>query len=201
MRIRLNDEFENLYKEYQSATSVADKKIRLKLNEIISCYGECGIGERTFSDEIIKKFCELIQILKEQDTTRDGYTVLQNANSFIALKQKEMHYSCDQELLNAFYDYYIQQMSAATIKDYVARINTFVNRYMLSVPGVVELLKREQAGRDEILFLYKYLDLIIANFNTCDESGESVKQKVNIRSALKKLNEFKHMQEARMYIR
>ena len=201
MRIMLNDEFENLYKQYQNAVSVEDKKIRLKLNEIISCYSECGIGEHPFADEITKKFCELVKILKEQNNANAEYKVPQNANGFIASKQREIEYGCDQELLNAFYEYYIQQMSAATIKDYVARVNTFVNKYMLSVPGVVQLLKREEVRRDEILFLYKYLDLIIANFNTCDENGNPVKQKINIRSALKKLNEFKHIQEAQNYIR
>ena len=90
-----------------------------------------------------------------------------------------------------------------TMRDYVARIQTFANGYLLDLPRVAELWHREneQARVDSVLFTYNHLELILASFETkeYDQNGEKVlnKQKNNIRSALRKLNEFKIAQSAR----
>ena len=44
---------------------------------------------------------------------------------------------------------------------------------------------------EPIVFIYNNLELIIAKMKTTDEEGKVVKQRLNIRSALRKLNEFK----------
>ncbi|MBE6789256.1 MAG: hypothetical protein E7539_06305 [Ruminococcaceae bacterium] len=91
----------------------------------------------------------------------------------------------------------------STMRDYVARIQTFANGYLMEIPRIAEIWHREinNTPIDPILFTYKHLELILASFETKEYSltGEKVlnKQKNNIRSALRKLNEFKREVEAR----
>lgn len=123
-------------------------------------------------------------------------------------------FTCDRELLQAFYNHYknkeqidyldiwalerrMREMPPAerkenqkkinpTMKDYAARISTFANRYLY------EMFDFQQLGQmDPVLFTYENIELILATFKTRDDNGEIVKQRVNIRSALRKLNEFK----------
>ena len=55
----------------------------------------------------------------------------------------------------------------------------------------------ELRGMNPVLFTYENLELILATFPTRDENGQIVKQRVNIRSALRKLNEFKQYTQLR----
>lgn len=219
MRLKLVDAFEDLYQEYIDAQTPEKRRIRLKLNEISMCYGECDMQERVFVDEITKKFCELIQMLREEKENEDealrrNYaTPPQNTFGFMtanAAPQRnaffrqpsyrgQMPYRTGAQLLEAFYDYFVSdgEHKESTVKDYAARIKTFAERYLQTIPRVWEmyLYEREQGTVDTILFTYVHLELIIASFDTKGENGETNKQKNNIRSALRKLNDFKRMQE------
>lgn len=246
MRKIVTQQFENLYKEYQEATSRDDRKIRCKLEEIIACHKACDLEEREFSEDIIDKFCEMIAVMKSQyeqelANIREGEeeSFLEpgcnlsgsgNLNHFVAVRpetptcwispinQEDIPYCDGEELLVAFYNRYrneskkgdrvlnnppiehldeLRQITEVnlTIRDYVARIRTFAKLYLEDIPLISKIYFQEQAvimkKYEDVLFVYKYLEHIIPSFNTKKETGEADKQKVNIRSALKKLNEFK----------
>ena len=46
---------------------------------------------------------------------------------------------------------------------------------------------------EPIVFIYNNLELIIAKFKTTNNNGDTIKQRLNIRSALRKLNDFKQI--------
>ena len=205
MRPMLVKEFEELYREYINATTTEDRKIKLKLDAIANCYKECGAQERAFADEITAEFCRLITLLREQNKKKlsgenEGR---HNTHSYMACsgfqQEVQIPFKDSAELLDAFYHHFKDKMVEATLKDYVARINTFA----YSEKYLSEMVERGDLGRevrveDPIMFTYINIELIVARFNTKDESGKSVKQRLNIRSALRKLNEFKlEMQSAR----
>ena len=78
-----------------------------------------------------------------------------------------------------------------TIKDYVARINTFARRYMGELPRTMELWLAQPRKIDPAVFTFYNIELVLAEFDTKNEDGSINKQKSNIQSALRKLNEFK----------
>ena len=84
-----------------------------------------------------------------------------------------------------------------TIRDYAARIKTFANGYIQELPRVMEIwdFEFEKGPVDPVLFVFNHIELILANFDTKElgENNQMItnKQKNNIRSALRKLNEFK----------
>ena len=49
----------------------------------------------------------------------------------------------------------------------------------------------ELEGADPVLFTFDHIERILATFKTRNDAGEILKQNVNLRSALRKLNEFK----------
>ena len=221
MRYIPAQEFGDILNKYKDATSRSERRIKLKLSEIDSCYRECSVEEREFADDIIQKFCELIKLLDEEnDDERQAliykYEGMMEQNGWVTCQKEAMPYETSDMLLGAFYDRFknpeelpyaqISQMSVkdrkglanSTLIDYVARIGTFVNSYLWDMPRVAELWSQESINTqlDPVLFTYSHLELILASFDTKDERGQPVKQKVNIRSALRKLNEFKREQEA-----
>ncbi len=134
-------------------------------------------------------------------------------------------YEYDRDVLSAFYDHFKRsgenqlfywqieeyefeneaerrEKVNLTMWDYCNRIRTFAKKYLYeiypeeSIPSVVH-----GEGADEyetfepIVFIYNNLELILAKMKTTNENGETVKQRLNIRSALRKLNEFKQEQE------
>ena len=102
---------------------------------------------------------------------------------------EEIPFSDPLQLLNSFYKYLLIKYKKSTAKDYTARVKTFADKYLQTIPRMWESYRNH--GGDTILFTYKYLELIIASFETKNEAGETNKQRNNIRSALRKLNEFK----------
>jgi hypothetical protein len=48
---------------------------------------------------------------------------------------------------------------------------------------------------DPVVFTYENIERILATFKTRDDQGNIIKQNVNLRSALRKLNEFKQSQQ------
>ncbi len=130
-------------------------------------------------------------------------------------------YEYDRDVLSAFYDYYKRPgddqlyywqidgyefqneehrraVVNLTMWDYCNRIKTFAKKYLYeiyseeSIPRVVHGDDADDYETYEpIVFVYNNLELILAKMKTTNENGETVKQRLNIRSALRKLNEFK----------
>ena len=125
----------------------------------------------------------------------------------------------DCEVLGSFYDYFKgdypldywqidgykfadaeerKQLVNLTIWDYVNRIRTFANKYLQEIYpyDVIPRVINDEPGEtyetyQPIVFIYNNIELIIAKMKMTDEEGKVVKQRLNIRSALRKLNEFK----------
>lgn len=131
----------------------------------------------------------------------------------------------DREILEAFYNYFKGDYPLLyheiaeygfesnedrkgkvnlTIWDYCNRIKTFSYKYLYEIfpeEAVPSVIHGEYADDYEtyenVVFTYENLEMIIAKIRTTDENGEPVKQRLNIRSALRKLNEFKRATESR----
>lgn len=87
-----------------------------------------------------------------------------------------------------------------TMWDYCNRIKTFAKKYLYEIypeDTIPHVIHGENADDYEtfepIVFIYNNLELILARMKTTNEKGETVKQRLNIRSALRKLNEFKQL--------
>ena len=82
-----------------------------------------------------------------------------------------------------------------TMIDYCNRIKTFAKRYLHEIVPIDEIPlvihENETETREPIVFVYNHLEYILAKMKTTDENGKTVKQRLNIRSALRRLNEFK----------
>ncbi len=192
-------ELSRLIEEYENATSKEDIIIKMKLDNILSIHKQCEQDESVFVNEITNEFCRLIAILKEQHqkelaniaSTQNNlsYTVKSEQQNFISYRTDEMPYCSDEALMYAFYEHFKDKMVEVTLRDYMARIYTFTNRYLFDIPHVKELWEKEPQGLEPIMFTYKHLEFILARFDTKGENAS--KQKVNLRSALRKLNQFK----------
>ena len=234
----VSKKFDELFNKYRNATCIEDRRIKVKLKEIIACYDECGLEEQGFTSEIIDKFCELIDLLEDRneeerqalifkydvsvnaanDNASKNFVSCQGNNAFGG--QKRYPFENDDALMVAFYNHFrneqkkklagektvyppierlddLKEMKKvnSTMKDYVARMKTFANSYMYEIPRIEELWKEEPDQINATLFIYRHLELILASFNTRDEDGSINKQKGNIQSALRKLNEFKRDRE------
>lgn len=195
-----------LLREYQEPQTDEDKVIRRKLESVKALWQECKEGERVLAGEIITEFCRIVTILREQQKRQALPPAI------LATDKRDRRYVCGADLLAAFYDHFKKEEQVSysetfqyreadraerkaklnsTLLDYVARINTFANRYLreLAEPSVIA-----NYG-DDILYVYDHIEYLLARFNTKDEMGMPVKQRVNIRSALRKLNEFKCLKE------
>lgn len=213
-------ELERLIQEYQLAATGEDTLILRKLEAIRALCGDCQGEEMIFAGEITGEFCRVIRLLQaKQEKAADVPAVAPPTHTIGWMAgpvERPMPYRHGQELLAAFYDYFKaehqipyaeirdypfqdedekKQKVNSTMLDYVARINTFANKYLC------ELFTREEIYAadtfDDILFTYQHLELIIARFNTKNDAGDTVKKRLNIRSALRKLNEFKCVEEAK----
>lgn len=195
-------EFEDLYNDYQNASCLEERQVKVKLDEIRLCYDECGVEERTFADEIIKKFCYIIELINEHNDFKISTILaedmpLQNYVANTSANCAKYQNAC--ELLDDFNLYLLNTHKVSTAKDYVARIKTFAERYLQTIPRVWDMYNQENNSRyrDPILFTYKNLEVIIASFTTREADGSTNKQKNNLRSALRKLNDFKQKQETK----
>lgn len=189
-------DLEMLMREYALGASKEDDVIRMELKDIATLCAKCKDDE-VYSEAIVRKFCHLIRILNRQHKRGSD-------RSCMPRQTGTPRYHQASDLLRAFYNHFkkpaevdyweIDRVDAgekrekvnATMKDYVARIQTFANKYL------EEVFSADEVGdTDPVLFVYENLEMILARFDTKD-GGEPNKQKVNIRSALRKLNEFKY---------
>ncbi len=222
----ITEKFDALFNEYKGATDIMGRRIKVKLKEIVNCYDECSLEEREFSNEIINKFCELLDLFEERnENERRSLEYKLYFNEEDQKRNTWLPFSNGDALRIAFYNYFrneqknkkeheraqypeIQKLDDLkgsnvnpTMRDYVARIQTFTKVYLWDMPRVKEILYQESTV-DLVLFTYKHLELILASFDTKEYNlnGEKVinKQKNNIRSALRKLNQFKQESNSRI---
>lgn len=236
----VSKKFDELFNKYRNATCIEDRRIKVKLKEIIACYDECDLAEQEFTSEIIDKFCEMIELIEERNederqalifkynasynTSGNNFiSVSDNISGFAVRKEEDFHrteryipFENDEALMVAFYNHFRNEQKKklagekiqyppiyklddlkdgkkvnSTMKDYVARMKTFANSYMYEIPRIDEFWEEEPDKINAALFIYRHLELILAGFNTREEDGSINKQKGNIQSALRKLNEFK----------
>ena len=156
---------------------------------------------------------------------QDAKEEMKSANAPYPMAQdQDCAFENDYQLLSAFYEYFKRpgddQLSYCeieryefkdekdrktkvnlTIFDYCNRIKTFCNKYLheMHLEGIPRAFYGEGfdglKSSKRIVFVYNNLELILAKMKITDENGETSKQKLNIRSALRKLNEFKQETE------
>lgn len=158
--------------------------------------------------EITKKY----ESIQEQNDLRSTYVptiVTENSGVF----------EYDFAVLEAFYNHYLEKgqlpyyqidgyvfesseerkrLVNLTMWDYCNRIKTFAKKYLFeifpeeTIPSVIHGEDAENFETFEpIVFIFNNLEVILAKIKTTNEMGETVKQRLNIRSALRRLNEFK----------
>ena len=145
---------------------------------------------------------------------------------YIPFHNQEKLYEYDDDVLADFYDHFKRpgddQLSYwqiegyqfeneehrralvnLTMWDYCNRIKTFAKKYLYEIypeDSIPHIIHGEEAmdydTYEPIVFVYNNLELILAKMKTTNENGETVKQRLNIRSALRKLNEFKQLADA-----
>ena len=195
MRYKLVDEFEKIYSEYQNVTAPQDRKVRLKLKEIIASYEECGIEERDFIDDIIKKFCELIELFRTEERVESALAREAGKANGAVYNDKQCPYASGDALLSDFLRYFTEQKGypVITIKDYASKIKTFCtdknNEYLYGI------FPRDSVEGDALLFTYNNIETIIDRFDIRDENGDKSRQRQNIRAALRKLCEFRRIKD------
>ena len=209
MRMKLGREFEELYDIFANSSEKEDRIIRKRLEYIIECYRESEPDEAEFAQEITEAFSSLILFLLERHE-KELEEAQEAPVDFIApvYNWSTVRYEDAEELMCAFYNYYKKEHEVdyyrmreavregrkelvnPTMKDYVARIYTFGKKYLGEMVNSQRL-----GGMDPVLFIYEHIEWVLATFKTRNEEGEINKQRVNIRSALRKLNEFKQIHE------
>ncbi len=157
------------------------------------------------------------QLLFAQKNVQGVYGGQDSNYNYMAFSAKNSEFADGEDLLDAFKVYLKENgksKAESTINDYASRIKTFAkndsgtdgasDKYLGKIISTGALgdvdYKRIE---DKVLFTYNNLEIILARFDTrkSDEelaqatddnkSTKNDKQKNNIRSALRKLNEFK----------
>ena len=130
--------------------------------------------------------------------------------NFLSRKNEEYTYAEDEDVLREFYNFYkgiselyYQEIEEyqfendgerkhkvnLTIWDYCNRIKTFSRKYLCTMyPDVKE---------NKIVFIYNNLETILGRFQVPKDDFKGRKQLLNIRSALRKLNDFKQNQQSK----
>ena len=197
-------DLELLLRKYANAETKEDRYIKKTLENIAAQFIVCDADQRYYADVITRDFCRIIKMLEERNDAVLAEKPVSNPTS-----ERKLRYQSSEDLLRDFYNHYkrenqvdYRQINSAleqgrkdlvnpTLKDYVARIYTFSGPKYLG-----EMVSVQELGRkDPVLFTYENIEVILATFKTRDAEGKIVKQRVNIRSALRKLNEFKQHTE------
>lgn len=194
-------DFNLLQQKYAQPQTPEDKEIKRSLDVIAKLFNMCDESEFYYAEVITRHFCRIVHTIERKKPV----STEQSAPNPAVFSSR---YPSAHDLMRDFYNHYkkpehvdYDEISAAleagrkhlvnpTIKDYVARIYTF------TTPKYLGKLYPQQAleGLDPVLFTYENIEQILATFKTRDPQGEIIKQNVNIRSALRKLNDFKQSQ-------
>lgn len=197
-----------LLRKYDHAESREEIYIKRTLEGIAQLLSVSVPDEYYYADLITRDFCRVIDMMEKQ--SKKEKTAEENRCRYdrFLTSDRVSRFSCGWELTQAFYNHFKDQgqvdyldidkalaegrkdLVNPTMKDYAARISTFANRYL------EEMVAPEAMGQmDPVVFTYENIEWILATFKTRDNNGGIVKQRVNIRSALRKLNEFKQFVE------
>ena len=193
----ITGKFDQLMETYKNATDTEGRRIRVKLREIAACYEECTVEEQEFLYDVVDKFCELVDLIHDREDSRCNAMCGQyGADAYLPMVQCDLPQTpfCQDgnSILLNFHNHFIKRKSPSTMQDYVARVRTFAysKNYLPSMLRSGELGIRELT-MDPVVFTYQNIEQILARFQTKDENGVSIKQRNNIRSALRLLNDFK----------
>ena len=190
-------ELDKLLEEFKE-----DVYMKIKIENIISLCSSRNPDEARFANELSVEFCRLIDLIKERyenEITFMSYEydtklneLVSNTSKFIACKKEKRPFENSIILEDVFFRYFIEQgYSELTIKDYFARVKTFSKKYLNEIYPEKEVSSNPD---ERILFVYDNIEFIIAKFDVKEE-----KQRFNIRSALRKLNDFKKYEENKQY--
>ncbi len=189
-------DFNSLQQKYANAKSSEDLDIKRSLDVIAKLFNMCDESEYYYAEVITRHFCRIIRTIEKQKVHND----VQKPHT-----ARPVGYQSASDLMRDFYNCYKKpdqvdyreidnamehgrnDLVSPTMKDYVARIYTFSGPKYLGKMFDPQVLD----GVDPVLFTYENIELILATFKTRDDRGEIIKQSVNLRSALRKLNEFK----------
>ena len=189
-------DFNLLQQKYASAKTPEDLDIKRSLDVIAKLFQMCDESENYYAEVITRHFCRIVHIIEKRKTAQ------QTAPSPAVPPSL---YQSDRDLMRAFYNHYktpeqvdyndigtaLEQgrkdLINPTIRDYVSRIYTFSGPKYLGKMFDAQAL----SNIDPVLFTYENIELILATFKTRDDRGNIIKQNVNLRSALRKLNQFK----------
>lgn len=195
-------DLELLRRKYANAQTKEDLYIKNTLENIIAQFSIASQEQSYYANVVAQDFCRIIKILEAHHQA-----------DLVALARRPQgassRFQSGDHLMRAFYNHYKtpdqvdyiklyqaqdqgrKDLINPTMKDYVARIYTFSGpRYLGEMVSPQEL-----AGGDPILFVFDNIERLLATFKTRDEAGQIVKQRVNLRSALRKLNDFKQQQK------
>ena len=183
-------------------------EITLEFSRIIA------LLKNSHRQEMLELTQECQELKNRQENASSTYIPLHRQN-------QNDPYEYDYEVLNDFYDHFKREgddqlsywqiegfcfkdddhrrsVVNLTMYDYCNRIKTFAKKYLHeiypedSIPLVIhDEYADEYETYEPIVFVYNNLELILAKMKTTDAKGVTVKQRLNIRSALRKLNEFK----------
>lgn len=162
---------------------------------------------------------EVLALERRYDALKEQFGVTEDFLCRDLQLEQESEYQYDREVLEAFYDHCKGDFSLSyweidshkfasaeerkknvnlTIWDYCNRIKTFAYKYLYeifpedSIHGVIHGDEADDfESYENVVFVYNNIDTILKKFKTTDENGNSVKQRLNIRSALRKLKELK----------
>ena len=180
----MNNKLDELIEKYSVRNTIKDRKIELKLKYIKELYGECGSSEEMhLFSEIVDNFCEILESVQPADQEKiDAIPWMPYEFSFAD------EFRSDEEFFEVFRLYFADRHAESTITDYINRIKTFRNRYakqyLIGIYGEDYLSDGIEVGH-----IYENIEYILATFKP------KTKTELNIYSALKKLNEYKHHRE------
>ena len=210
-------ELDELIREYSGSTAKEDIIIKLRLEGIRNIIANCGDDEMIFANEITTEFCRLIRLI--QDNRRAEVSAVEralNENLAVNMKQSFMTLAIDKksyeyawEIQEDFYDFfrdrekypagYIAVLNTPvserkgivclTLMDYISRIKSFA-KYDLSEMYPVNAIPNNLD--DRFVFIYDNIESIIASYDASSDDETDKKRRMNMRSALRKLNDFKY---------
>lgn len=189
-------DFNSLQQKYAHPKTAEEMDIKRSLDVIAKLFNMCDESEYYYAEVITRHFCRIIhQIGKHKSSvTTQASSVSAPAmyqSAAALMRDFYNHYKkpehVDYQEINSALDQGRKDLVNLTIKDYVARIYTFSGPRYLGKMFDPQLL----ADIDPVLFTFEHIEHILATFKTRNDQGEIIKQNVNLRSALRKLNEFK----------
>ena len=187
-------ELDKLLEEFKD-----DVYMKIKIENIISLCSSRNPDDARFANELSVEFCRLIDLIKERYENEINFMSYEydtklnelesNTSKFMACKKEERPFANSIILEDAFFRYFMENgYSELTIKDYFARVKTFSKKYLNEIYPEKEIPSNPE---ERVLFVYDNIEYIIAKFDVKEE-----KQRFNIRSALRKLNDFKCVEES-----